>query len=225
MSKEKSTHKRFSLLAVISWLSFALGIGCITLAMIKIGASSVQLAGSYSGNDSSPALIADNPTGLSADITDTMEIADPSDTRRTDKILYPVYPWEGDTIGTLSIPALELESPVLQGTSEDELEKGVGHYLQSVLPGEADNCVLSGHRTTVFAKLGEIKTGDQLILQTTAGIFTYEVTGTRIVDKDDKTVIVPTDRAVLTLTTCYPFIYIGSAPDRFIVSADLVISE
>ena len=142
-----------------------------------------------------------------------------------DKTLYPVYPVEGEIIGSLTIPALKQKLPIIQGTGVDELKKGVGHFIQSVLPGEEDNCVLSGHRETVFRQIGNLKIGDQLIVQTSAGTFTYEVNGTRIVHKDDKTVIVPTDHAVLTLSTCYPFHFIGNAPDRYILTADLVISK
>lgn len=146
-------------------------------------------------------------------------------TSSPDKPLYPVYPVDGDSIGSLTIPALNQKLPLIQGTGVNELKKGVGHFIQSVLPGEKDNCVLSGHRDTVFSKMGNLKVGDQLIIQTSAGIFTYKVSGTRIVDKDDKTVIVPTKHAVLTLTTCYPFNFIGNAPDRYIVSADLIKSK
>jgi len=69
----------------------------------------------------------------------------------------------------------------------------------------------------------ELEVGDRLIVQTSAGSFTYEISDIRIVDKDDRTVIVPTDHAVLTLSTCYPFNYVGSAPDRYIISADAVL--
>jgi len=142
-----------------------------------------------------------------------------------DKALYPVYPVEGDNIGSLTIPVLQLELPIIQGTRLNDLKKGVGHFTQSVLPGEEDNCVFSGHRETVFSQIGDLKIGDQLIVQTSAGTFIYEVSGMRIVDKDDKTVIVPTDHAVLTMTTCYPFNTPGYFPDRYIVSADLVIRK
>ena len=131
-------------------------------------------------------------------------------------------PKAGSKIGTLSIPTLKQTWPIIQGTGTNDLKKGVGHFIQSVLPGANDNCVLSGHRTTVFAKLGKVKIGDQLIVRTSTGTYTYQVKRIRIVHQDDKTVIVPTNHAVLTLTTCYPFRYIGSAPDRYIVSADLV---
>jgi sortase A len=122
----------------------------------------------------------------------------------------------------LAIPALKRTLPLLEGTVDKVLVRGVGHYTKSVLPGEADNCVVSGHRDTVFRQLNKLKIGDRLIVKTSAGTFTYAVSRTRIVHADDRTVIVPTDHAVLTMTTCYPFHYIGSAPDRYVVSADLV---
>jgi sortase A len=162
---------------------------------------------------------------LAGNDTAPTEPDNPSDIVNPDKILYPLYPAEGDNIGSLSIPALKQKLPIIQGTGADELKKGVGHFTQSVLPGEEDNCVLSGHRDTVFAELGKLVIGDQLIVQTSAGIFIYEIKRIRIVGKDDKTVIVPTDHAVLTLSTCYPFHYVGSAPDRYILTADLVISK
>jgi sortase (surface protein transpeptidase) len=89
-----------------------------------------------------------------------------------DKTLYLEYPAVGDNIGSLTIPALARKLPILQGTGVKELEEGVGHFTQSVLPGEEDNCVLSGHRETVFRQLGDLKIGDQLIVQTSAGTFT-----------------------------------------------------
>ena len=141
-----------------------------------------------------------------------------------DKDLYPEYPVEGDNIGNLTIPVLKRKIPILQGTGVSELKKGAGHFNQSVLPGEEDNCVISGHRDMVFRQIGNLKIGDQLIVQTSAGTFTYEVSGTRIVHEDDKTVIVPTYHAVLTMTTCYPFYIPGYATDRYIVSANLVKS-
>lgn len=143
--------------------------------------------------------------------------------QNADKItLYPTRGQAGDKLGELYIPRLDATLPIYQGTGEDELEKGVGHYIKSVLPGEKDNCVLSGHRDTVFQKLGEVKTGDLLVVSTYAGEFKYKVKKIRIVDKDDRTVIVPKPRAVLTVSTCYPFDYIGAAPKRYILVAYLL---
>ncbi|AMX83375.1 sortase [Geobacillus subterraneus] len=136
--------------------------------------------------------------------------------------LYPDRPKTGEQIGELIIPKLNASLPIYHGTDEDELEKGVGHYAGSVLPGEADNCVLAGHRDTVFRRLGEVGQGDILIVRTSAGTFTYNVRKVRIVDADDRTVIVPKPKATLTVSTCYPFRYIGSAPQRYVLIANLV---
>ncbi|MFN7251928.1 MAG: class D sortase [Anaerobacillus sp.] len=136
--------------------------------------------------------------------------------------LYPERPNKGDLIGNLYIPKLEANLPIYHGTDEDELEKGVGHFMGSVLPGELDNSVLSGHRDTVFRRLGEVGEKDLLIVTTSAGEFTYRVKKVRIVDADDRTVIVPRPRATLTVSTCYPFDFIGSAPERYILEAQLV---
>ncbi|WP_350300545.1 class D sortase [Peribacillus frigoritolerans] len=139
--------------------------------------------------------------------------------------LYEERPETGDLMGKLYIPKIEATLPIYHGTDEDELEKGVGHYAGSVLPGEKDNSVLSGHRDTIFRDLGEVGEGDLLIAKTEAGTFTYKVRKVRIVDANDRTVIVPKPKATLTVTTCYPFSYIGSAPERYVLVADLLKSE
>lgn len=138
---------------------------------------------------------------------------------------YPQMPEIGELMGELLIPKLGASLPIIHGTDEDELEKGVGHYAQSVLPGESDNSVLSGHRDTVFRELGQIGKGDVFIVKTYSGTFTYKVRQVRIVDEDDRTVIVPKPKATLTVSTCYPFDYVGYAPERYILIADLVASE
>ncbi|SFL55187.1 sortase A [Gracilibacillus orientalis] len=139
--------------------------------------------------------------------------------------LYSEQPEQGAHIGELIIPKLDASLPIYHGTDEDELVKGVGHYAGSVLPGEQDNTVLSGHRDTVFRDLGIVGENDLLIVKTTAGRFTYKVNQVRIVDEDDRTVIVPAPTATLTVTTCYPFNFIGSAPERYVLVAEMIKSE
>lgn len=141
------------------------------------------------------------------------------------EILYPVRPKLGAKVGSLSIPVLKQKFPIIEGTEDAQLKRGVGHYVRSVLPGEVDNCVLAGHRDTVFTELGKLKIGDDLVVATSVGSFTYRIRKIRIVDKDDRTVIVPTETAVLTISTCYPFHYVGHAPKRYILVADLVNSQ
>ncbi|MEH6937436.1 class D sortase [Bacillus sp. JJ664] len=145
--------------------------------------------------------------------------------KKRNEPLYKTYPEFGDEMGTLTIPRINAKIPIFHGTNEEELSKGIGHYAKSVLPGERDNSVLAGHRDTVFRQLGDVKIGDQLIVTTSAGTFTYEVRKIRIVDKDDRTVIIPKRRPTLTVSTCYPFRYIGPAPQRYVLVAGLVKSE
>lgn len=142
-----------------------------------------------------------------------------------DEELYSKKPEIGENIGNLVIPKIEATLPIIHGTAEEELEKGVGHFAGSVLPGESDNSVLSGHRDTVFRRLGEVGKGDLLVVTTSAGEFTYRVNRVRIVDADDRTVIVPKPKATLTVSTCYPFDFIGDAPQRYILVASLVSSS
>lgn len=130
-------------------------------------------------------------------------------------------PKTGQHFADLIIPKLKAKMPIVEGTDEDELAVGVGHYAGSVLPGEPDNSVLSGHRDTVFRHVGELKQGDELWVVTTQGTFVYVIAKTWVTDPDDRSVIVPYGKPVLTLTTCYPFSYIGPAPKRYIIQAQL----
>ena len=128
----------------------------------------------------------------------------------------------GTYLGTMNIPAINKTVNIFQGTDEKELTAGVGHFLGSVLPGVIDNSVFAGHRDTVFSNLGKVKMGSLIILKTQFGTFIYKVDRIRIVDQNDRTVIVPTTQATLTLSTCYPFEFVGSAPQRYIVSGSLL---
>ncbi|WP_306009537.1 class D sortase [Bacillus sp. MMSF_3328] len=150
------------------------------------------------------------------------EAALPSKERPAEKPIIPVFK-TGDIIGILEIPALKAELPIIEGTDEEELEKGVGHYAGTVFPGQKDQILLSGHRDTVFRKIGELKMGDELVVKMPYGDFTYEIINSFIVDADDTTVIKPTaPEEILTLSTCYPFYFVGSAPERYILTAKRV---
>jgi sortase A len=192
-----------------------MGISLVTWSLLQIDGQNVSITEVTSspmiGDDK--ALVAP----ISTSPTDTGDV-------KVYEILYPIMPAVGENIGSLNIPALNQVIPIFHGTNDNELKKGIGHFSRSVLPGEKDNSVLSGHRDTVFRKLGQLKINDQLIVETTAGTFTYEIREIKIVDMNDKTIITPTNHAVLTVTTCYPFDFIGSAPERYILIADLITS-
>ena len=144
----------------------------------------------------------------SATKTSASEV-EPSAFIQPDKTLiyaqYTKAPKVGKKIGTLRLKELNKSMPIIEGSDKKSLKLGAGHYVNSVLPGVKDNSVIAGHRETVFKNLGKLKVGHHVIAKTSAGTFTYKVTGTRIVDDEDRTVIVPTTEATLTLITCYPF--------------------
>ena len=127
---------------------------------------------------------------------------------------------EGDTIGVLYIPKLDREIPIVEGTDEKELAQGVGHYSGTGFPGENKQILLSGHRDTVFRNFGDLEDGDEFHIQMEHGTFVYAIrdSETVIVPANDTTVIDPSrEDEVLTVSTCYPFSYIGDAPDRYIL--------
>ena len=128
-------------------------------------------------------------------------------------------PSTGETAGILHVPKLDSELPIIEGTHEDELAQGVGHYGGTAYPTQDEQIVLSGHRDTVFRRMGELGLGDILTVELPYGKFSYEIVDTKIVDADDRTIIKPQGKEVLTVTTCYPFNFIGSAPDRYIITA------
>ncbi|MGA5690603.1 class D sortase [Cytobacillus pseudoceanisediminis] len=138
------------------------------------------------------------------------------------KQAWPELPAPGESLGELNFPSLDLAVPVVQGTHDEELKKGAGHFAGSALPGQGGHVLLSGHRDTVFTKLQHLKEGDQVTFKTDYGDFVYEAVKFEIVPADDLTVNVAKDYETLTLTTCYPFDFIGDAPDRYIVYTKLV---
>lgn len=137
----------------------------------------------------------------------------------------PDRPEQGEKIGEISIPKLGMSVPIYEGTNEEELGKGAGHYSNSVMPGEDNNTVISGHRDTVFRSLEKVGENDLIEVETSEGIFTYRIEKVRIVDAEDQTVIVPKPDATLTLTTCYPFTFIGDAPERYVLVGNLIGSS
>ena len=138
---------------------------------------------------------------------------------------YRRYPSSGDEVGEIRLPSIHESWPIVEGTTNGSLARGVGHYATSVLPGEADNSVLAGHRETVFKNIGKLHVRDHILVTTSAGLFDYTITGFRVVDRSDRTVIVPTPRATLTLVTCYPINLVGVTHQSFIVTAELVGSK
>lgn len=126
----------------------------------------------------------------------------------------------GETVGLLYIPRLDREIPIIEGTDEEELAEGVGHYKGTGFPGENKQILLSGHRDTVFRDFGKLEDGDEFHIRMKNGTFIYEIKDHEIVDANDETVIDFNRKdEYLTVSTCYPFSFVGSAPDRYVIYA------
>lgn len=127
---------------------------------------------------------------------------------------------EGDVIGEILVPHLHLKAIVVQGDSSSILRRAVGHLSQTALPGEPGNVALAAHRDTFFRPLHKIRPGDVVTFDVPGREFRYEVESTRVVSPKEVGVLHPSSTGrELTLITCYPFDYIGPAPDRFVVRA------
>jgi len=134
----------------------------------------------------------------------------------------PPTPAEGEVAGTISIPRIGLAMAFVEGTSRDDLKKGPGHYPGTPMPGTIGNAAIAGHRTTYlhpFWGLDNLEPGDDIIVETLAGTFDYQMTKQLIVKPTDVWVVANTPDPQLTLTACHPK---GSASQRIVIKAKLV---
>jgi sortase A len=128
----------------------------------------------------------------------------------------------GTMLGKVEIGRLNISAMVREGVDAQTLSTAVGHVPSSAMPGHAGNFALAAHRDTLFRPLRNIKQDDVITFQSLTQTFTYKVENTRIVKPTDVGVLRSDGHDALTLITCYPFYYVGSAPERFIVRARLV---
>jgi sortase A len=119
----------------------------------------------------------------------------------------------------MQIPRIGLSAVIVQGDSQEILSRAVGHIPGTALPGQAGNIVIAGHRDSFFRSLRKIHEGDRIVLETPGASYGYKVESTSVVAPTDLSVVQNSHQPELTLITCYPFSWIGSAPDRFIVRA------
>lgn len=136
--------------------------------------------------------------------------------------LYQAHPGKPtEALAVLRIPSLHLEAPVLDGTDEFTLNRGVGRIAGTSRPGQGGNVGIAGHRDGFFRPLKDISAGDVIELVTTSGTDVYAVDRIRITQPTDVDVLGPKPKPSLTLVTCYPFYFVGPAPKRYIVEASL----
>jgi sortase A len=127
-------------------------------------------------------------------------------------------------IAILRIPKIHVEVPVLEGTDELSLNRGVGHVMGTANPGGDGNVAIAGHRDGFFRGLKDVTLGDTIGMVTPKDTESYIIDNIVVVDRTDVSVLRPRPRASLTLITCYPFYFVGSAPKRYIVQASLAES-
>jgi sortase A len=167
-----------------------------------------------------------SPTTLPAAALATTPRENPGIVSSTPLPRAPSYPY-GQPIARIKIPAAKIDWVVFGGCDQASLEKGPGHVPGTALPGAVGppyNCVITGHRDSHFRHLGWLRLGHRIELETPSGEKTYTITGRRIVNPDEVSVLAPTQSPRLTLITCYPFDYIGPAPKRLVLIAEPVSS-
>jgi sortase A len=130
-----------------------------------------------------------------------------------------------EVVGRLSIPKLDLHAMVREGVDEKTLGLALGHIPGTALPGQSGNVGVAGHRDTLFRSLRGIHRNDLIWFETSSGSHEYRVESTQVVKPQDVSVLAAHQSPELTLVTCYPFYYVGAAPDRFIVKAREVLPE
>lgn len=134
-------------------------------------------------------------------------------------------PAQGTVLARLEAPSVHMTATVLEGTDDATLRRGAGHIEDTPFPGQPGNIGIAGHRDTIFRPLRRIQVGDPLELATGDRIYHYRIKKTSIVGPDDVYVLDPTSEPTMTLVTCYPFEFVGNAPRRFIVHAELIGQE
>jgi sortase A len=126
-------------------------------------------------------------------------------------------------IGRIDIPRLDVSVAVMEGSGDSVLKHAAGHIEGTALPGQAGNTGISAHRDTFFRPLRNIRRDDLITVTTPTDSFRYRVVSTRIVLPSNVGVLDSGATQVLTLVTCYPFYFVGSAPNRFIVRAERIL--
>jgi sortase A len=213
-------------------LFLLLGIGCLSYCAYMFGMESLnQSYGNWvfeqhiaGHNDVSVAryLREDTPLGFLA--KDSSPANAPDSTKPVAKspeaALVP-----GALLGKIEIGRLNISAVVREGVDAHTLRTSVGHVPSTAMPGHSGNFALAAHRDTLFRPLRNIKENDLITFRSLTQTFTYRVESTRIVKPTDVSVLRSNGQDSLTLITCYPFYYVGSAPERFIVQARLVSNE
>lgn len=203
---DKNKNKLIKIIAVVLPLILAIVIGVFII--IYIG-----------GKDNK-----DNRDLLSSSINSGIKVFDTGRNEEVSEHIVVRPTQIGEQFATLIIPSLNFSKPVYEGDSDDVLTMGIGHYEGSTVPGENGNILLCGHRDIDqgLRELQDIKEGDEVVMKMSYGDYYYRVSEIKIVDPNNTDIGDVSDHEKLTMYTCYPFDYVGHAPNRYVVICDFV---
>lgn len=204
------------LIELASWLA---GIGALGFYVAEAGSQHAAAADglAYFANTRPNATRADASLQLSTGVVNTT-LWSPQRIKEYEQAAGTA----GLPIGVLRIPSVNLNVPIYEGTGDDILKRGAGHIAGTAPLNGAGNSGVAAHRDGFFRPLKDVGVGDFIVIQTIHGSEYYRISKTWIVTPDDVSVLSQTDSQAITLVTCYPFYFIGSAPKRFIVRAERI---
>ena len=198
-----------SIWLVVETLSFVLGVGCLVYTGVR------YVDGMRASRDALDRFV---ELRTLARRTETPELTLWSPQRIAAWQNTLTLPRE-EPLAVLHIPTIRLDVPVLEGSSDLILDRGAGHVEETAMPGAPGNSGIAGHRDGFFRGLKDVKLGDAIELETLQETQTYRIARTWIVNPEDVSVLDPTPEQSITLVTCYPFYFVGSAPQRYIIRA------
>ncbi len=196
------------------WLLFGVGGSCLLVYAVACA------HGSFLGSRDEAAFESMLVAAMHAESHDYSAWSEARRRGYTAVVSEPVSP-----LGRLEIPEASVSVMLLEGTDDLTLNRAVGHIEGTAWPGEHGNVGIAGHRDSFFRGLRHLEVGDDVSLTTLEGVAHYEVAKLEVVEPTEVEVLAPTDHEALTLVTCYPFYYVGDAPQRFIVHAQQVRFE
>ncbi|WP_238480457.1 class D sortase [Clostridium chrysemydis] len=199
--------KKFSIKRILGVILILFGISFIAYPFIEIKLDNNKIKDNIEGWDSKKSEVLKN--------MDNIKIEDKKDKDKKPKTIKV----DGKEIyGKIIVEKTGEEIPLLIGATEENLKDGANIYDNGVLPGENGTVIILGHRETTFGFLENIKENDKIEIETLDGTYTYKVNKTFITKPDDEKILENKKGKNLTLVTCYPFKYVGPAPERFIVN-------
>lgn len=210
---KKSPKKRSKLLTIFGVIFILGGLLLIAYPFIEIGLDKRDISKNINEWDKQ----------RTEALKNDKDNSNKEDTKNGNKIKYPIIKVDGkDIIGKLIVTKTGEQIPILMGATEENLRGGATLYDNGIYPGDKGTAIILGHRETTFGFLENIKDSDIVEVQSLNHTYKFKVKKTYITNPEDESILAQEEGPSMTLVTCYPFRYVGPAPDRFIVKLDLI---